>query len=214
MWRSYSNYNEFFMYRYIKRLLDIIIVLFAFVLLIPISILVKFGFLCLGDTAGIFYKQKRVGKDGKPFIIYKYRSMVHNADELLDQLLKEEKYKNEWAENQKIENDPRITRIGRYLRKSSLDELPQILNVLKGEMSIVGPRPLVEGELEAHGGSKLYWRVKPGITGWWASHGRSDVDYNERLKMEYFYVRNISFKMDIICIYKTIIAVIKHKGVE
>jgi len=202
------------MYRYIKRLLDIIIVLFAFVLLIPISILVKFGFLCLGDTGGIFYKQKRVGKDGKPFIIYKYRSMVHNADELLDQLLQEEKYKNEWAVNQKIENDPRITRIGRYLRKSSLDELPQILNVLKGEMSIVGPRPLVEGELEAHGGSKLYWRVKPGITGWWASHGRSDVDYNERLKMEYFYVRNISFKMDIICIYKTIIAVIKHKGVE
>lgn len=202
------------MYRYIKRLLDIIIVLFAFVLLIPISILVKFVFLCLGDTGGIFYKQKRVGKDGKPFIIYKYRSMVHNADELLDQLLKEEKYKNEWAENQKIENDPRITSIGRYLRKSSLDELPQILNVLKGEMSIVGPRPLVEGELEAHGGSKLYWRVKPGITGWWASHGRSDVDYNERLKMEYFYVRNISFKMDIICIYKTIIAVIKHKGVE
>jgi undecaprenyl-phosphate galactose phosphotransferase len=81
-------------------------------------------------------------------------------------------------------------------------------------MSIVGPRPLVEGELEAHGGSKLYWKVKPGITGWWASHGRSDVDYDERLKMEYFYVRNLSLKLDVICIYKTIIAVIKHKGVE
>ena len=202
------------MYKYIKRLFDIIIVLFSFIIFIPISILVKVIFLCLGDLGGIFFKQKRVGKDGRVFIIYKYRSMVHNADELLEELLKDEKYKNAWTENQKIENDPRITKIGRFLRKSSLDELPQILNVLKGEMSIVGPRPLVEGELEAHGGSKLYWRAKPGITGWWASHGRSDVDYEERLKMEYFYVRNMSFKLDIICIYKTIIAVIKHKGVE
>lgn len=202
------------MYKYIKRLFDIIIVLFSFVLFIPISILVKVSFLCLGDTGGIFFKQKRVGKNGRFFIIYKYRSMVHNADELLEELLKDEKYKNAWTENQKIENDPRITPIGRFLRKSSLDELPQILNVLKGEMSIVGPRPLVEGELEAHGGSKLYWQAKPGITGWWASHGRSDVDYDERLKMEYFYVRNMSFKLDMICIYKTIIAVIKHKGVE
>ena len=202
------------MYKYIKRLFDIIIVLFSFIIFIPISILVKVSFLCLGDLGGIFFKQKRVGKDGRVFIIYKYRSMVHNADELLEELLKDEKYKNAWTENQKIENDPRITQIGRFLRKSSLDELPQILNVLKGEMSIVGPRPLVEGELEAHGGSKLYWRAKPGITGWWASHGRSDVDYEERLKMEYFYVRNMSFKLDIICIYKTIIAVIKHKGVE
>lgn len=202
------------MYKYIKRLFDIIIVLFSLIVFIPISILVKVSFLCLGDTGGIFFKQKRVGMDGRFFIIYKYRSMVHNADELLEVLLKDEKYKNAWTENQKIENDPRITPIGRFLRKSSLDELPQILNVLKGEMSIVGPRPLVEGELEAHGGSKLYWRAKPGITGWWASHGRSDVDYEERLKMEYFYVRNMSFKLDMICIYKTIIAVIKHKGVE
>ena len=202
------------MYKYIKRLFDIIIVLFSFIIFIPISILVKVSFLCIGDQGGIFFKQKRVGKEGRFFIIYKYRSMVHNADELLEELLKDEKYKNAWTENQKIENDPRITPIGRFLRKSSLDELPQILNVLKGEMSIVGPRPLVEGELEAHGGSKLYLRAKPGITGWWASHGRSDVDYEERLKMEYFYVRNMSFKLDIICIYKTIIAVIKHQGVE
>jgi len=176
--------------------------------------LVKISFLSLKDKGGIFFKQERIGKDGKPFVIYKFRSMVHNAEELLEELLKDDKYKNAWDENQKLENDPRITKIGRYLRKSSLDELPQILNVLKGEMSIVGPRPLVEGELEAHGGSKLYWKVKPGITGWWASHGRSDVDYDERLKMEYYYIRNMSFKLDLICIYKTFIAVIKHKGVE
>jgi undecaprenyl-phosphate galactose phosphotransferase len=202
------------MYIYIKRLFDIIVALLSLLLFVPISILVKISFLSLKDKGGIFFKQERIGKDGKPFVIYKFRSMVHNAEELLEELLKDDKYKNAWDENQKLENDPRITKIGRYLRKSSLDELPQILNVLKGEMSIVGPRPLVEGELEAHGGSKLYWKVKPGITGWWASHGRSDVDYDERLKMEYYYIRNMSFKLDLICIYKTFIAVIKHKGVE
>lgn len=202
------------MYIYIKRLFDIIVALLSLLLFVPISILVKISFLSLKDKGGIFFKQERIGKDGKPFVIYKFRSMVHNAEELLEELLKDDKYKDAWDENQKLENDPRITKIGRYLRKSSLDELPQILNVLKGEMSIVGPRPLVEGELEAHGGSKLYWKVKPGITGWWASHGRSDVDYDERLKMEYYYIRNMSFKLDLICIYKTFIAVIKHKGVE
>ena len=202
------------MYKYIKRLFDIIVALLGLLLFIPISILVKISFLSLNDKGGIFFKQERIGKDGKPFVIYKFRSMVHNAEELLEELLKNDKYKDAWNENQKIENDPRITKIGRYLRKSSLDELPQILNVLKGEMSIVGPRPLVEGELEAHGGSKLYWKVKPGITGWWASHGRSDVDYDERLKMEYFYVRKMSLMLDIVCIYKTIIAVINHQGVE
>lgn len=202
------------MYIYIKRLFDIIVALLSLLLFVPISILVKISFLSLKDKGGIFFKQERIGKDGKPFVIYKFRSMVHNAEELLEELLKDDKYKNAWDENQKLGNDPRITKIGRYLRKSSLDELPQILNVLKGEMSIVGPRPLVEGELEAHGGSKLYWKVKPGITGWWASHGRSDVDYDERLKMEYYYIRNMSFKLDLICIYKTFIAVIKHKGVE
>lgn len=202
------------MYIYIKRLFDIIVALLSLLLFVPISILVKISFLSLKDKGGIFFKQERIGKDGKPFVIYKFRSMVHNADELLEEMLKDEKYKNAWDENQKIENDPRITKIGKYLRISSLDELPQILNVLRGEMSIVGPRPLVEGELEAHGGSKLYWKVKPGITGWWASHGRSDVDYDERLKMEYYYIRNMSFKLDLICIYKTFIAVIKHKGVE
>lgn len=202
------------MYIYIKRLFDIIVALLSLLLFVPISILVKISFLSLKDKGGIFFKQERIGKDGKPFVIYKFRSMVHNAEEMLEELLKDDKYKNAWDENQKLENDPRITKIGRYLRKSSLDELPQILNVLKGEMSIVGPRPLVEGELEAHGGSKLYWKVKPGITGWWASHGRSDVDYDERLKMEYYYIRNMSFKLDLICIYKTFIAVIKHKGVE
>ena len=200
------------MYRYIKRLLDIILSLFGLIILIPICILVKISFLCKGDKKSIFFKHTRIGKEGKPFMMYKFRSMVHNAEELLEELLKDERYRKEWAENQKIEKDPRITTIGAFLRKSSLDELPQLLNVLKGEMSIVGPRPLVKGELEEHGGSKIYWKEKPGITGWWGSHGRSDIDYSERLELEYFYIRNMSFKLDMICILKTITAVIKHKG--
>jgi undecaprenyl-phosphate galactose phosphotransferase len=200
------------MYRYIKRLLDIILSLFGLIILIPICILVKISFLCKGDKKSIFFKHTRIGKEGKPFMMYKFRSMAHNAEELLEELLKDERYRKEWAENQKIEKDPRITTIGAFLRKSSLDELPQLLNVLKGDMSIVGPRPLVEGELEEHGGSKLYWKEKPGITGWWGSHGRSDVDYEQRLELEYYYIRNISFKLDVICIFKTITAVVKHEG--
>jgi undecaprenyl-phosphate galactose phosphotransferase len=200
------------MYRYIKRLLDIILSLFGLIILIPICILVKISFLCKGDKKSIFFKHTRIGKEGKPFMMYKFRSMVHNAEELLEELLKDERYRKEWAENQKIEKDPRITTIGAFLRKTSLDELPQLLNVLKGDMSIVGPRPLVKGELEEHGGSKIYWKEKPGITGWWGSHGRSDIDYSERLELEYFYIRNMSFKLDMICILKTITAVIKHKG--
>ena len=200
------------MYRYIKRLLDIILSLFGLIILIPICILVKISFLCKGDKKSIFFKHTRIGKEGKPFMMYKFRSMAHNAEELLEELLKDELYRKEWAENQKIEKDPRITTIGAFLRKSSLDELPQLLNVLKGDMSIVGPRPLVEGELEEHGGSKLYWNEKPGITGWWGSHGRSDVDYEQRLELEYYYIRNISFKLDVICIFKTITAVVKHEG--
>ena len=179
------------MYRYIKRILDIIGALLGLIILIPICILVKICFLWIGDKESIFFTQKRIGKDGKEFVMYKFRSMVHNAEELLEELLKEEQYRKDWEENQKIEKDPRITPIGIF---------------------IVGPRPLVKGELEEHGGSKIYWTVKPGITGWWGSHGRSDVDYSERLELEYFYIRNMSFKLDMICILKTITAVIKHKG--
>lgn len=200
------------MYLYIKRLLDIITALIGLVFVFPICIVVKISFLLMGDKESIFFKQIRIGKDGKPFMMYKFRSMVYNAEDLLKELLKDEQHRNDWVKNQKIEKDPRITPVGIFLRKSSIDELPQILNVLKGDMSIVGPRPLVEGELEDHGGSKLYWKVKPGITGWWGSHGRSDVSYDERLELEYYYIRHLSFKLDVICFFKTITTVIRHKG--
>ena len=138
--------------------------------------------------------------------------MVSNADEVLKKMLENPKYKAEWDESQKFNNDPRITKVGRILRKTSIDEFPQFINVLKGDMSLVGPRPLVAGELEKFGGLKLYNKVKPGITGWWGCNGRSNIDYRERLELEYYYVRNCSIYLDLLCIFRTILAVIKKDG--
>ena len=202
------------MYPFIKRCVDILAGIFGLVILIPLSLLLKLAFLCTGDKGSIFYQQERIGKDGKVFRILKYRSMVLHADQMLDELFKDEECRKEWEENQKLDDDPRITPAGRWLRKTSFDELPQLLNVLKGDMSLVGPRPLVEGELEAHGGNRRYWKVKPGITGWWASHGRSDLDYQERLELEYYYIDNLSLKTDLVCIFRTIIAVFAQKGAK
>lgn len=202
------------MYLLFKRLFDILFDVCGLVLLLPVCVILKIVLLFTGDRGKLLYQQERVGKDGRIIKIYKFRSMVVDALEQLEELLKGEHYRREWEETQKIEDDPRITKIGHYLRKTSLDELPQLLNVIKGDMSLVGPRPLVPGELQLHGGSPLYWQVKPGITGWWASHGRSDINYKERLEMEYYYVNNCSLKLDIICIYKTVIAVLEQKGAK
>ena len=202
------------MYSFFKRLLDIVLGICGMILFIPVSIIIKIIYISVGDGGKILYKQDRVGKDGKIFQIYKFRTMVRDAEEQLDELLKEDRYKQEWEANQKIENDPRITIIGKFLRESSLDELPQAINVIIGDMSLVGPRPLVEGELEGHDGNKKYWKVKPGITGWWACHGRSNLDYQERLEYEYYYVDNYSFSLDMLCLFKTFIAVFKHSGAK
>lgn len=200
------------MYKIIKRVIDFIGGLIGVLLMIPISFIIQVAFWCSGDWHRIFYRQRRVGKDGKIIKIYKFRTMVKHADRMLDELLEDEDFRKEWEEDQKVENDPRITPVGRYLRKYSIDEIPQAINVLIGNMSLVGPRPLVEGELEAHGGDPIYWQVKPGITGWWACHGRSNVDYKTRLEMEYFYVRKCSLKLDAICLYKTFFGGATYKG--
>ncbi len=184
------------------------------ILFIPVSIVIKIIYISIGDGGKILYKQDRVGKDGKIFQIYKFRTMVRDAEERLDELLKDDRYRKEWEANQKIEDDPRITMIGKFLRESSLDELPQAINVIIGDMSLVGPRPLVEGELEGHDGNKKYWKVKPGITGWWACHGRSNLDYPERLELEYYYVDHCSFSLDMLCLYKTFVAVFRQKGAK
>lgn len=203
------------LYFIIKRLFDIICSLIGCILLLPIALIVKISYLLSGDTKTIFYKQKRIGKNGKFIYIYKFRSMVVNADEVLKELLKDPKYKKEWDENQKFENDPRITKMGKILRKTSLDEVPQFINVLKGDLSLIGPRPLIEGELDAHNGNhEIYEAVKPGITGWWAANGRSATTYEKRLELEYYYVKHCSILLDIKCVFKTIKAVVFKTGAK
>ena len=197
-----------------KRLVDIVCGLLGMVLLVPLSIGIKCAYLLSGDRAKIIYRQERIGQNGRHIRIWKFRSMVPDAGERLEEMLKDERYRREWEENQKFENDPRITPVGRFLRRTSIDELAQLINVLTGEMSLVGPRPLVEGELEAHDGLKLYQRVKPGITGWWGCNGRSNIDYRERLELEYYYVKHCSFYLDLLCIARTVLAVLKRDGAQ
>lgn len=198
----------------IKRLFDILFGLIGIVILVPVTCCVKLAYLLSGDKKRIFYRQRRVGKDGKLIYIWKFRTMVPNAEVILEEMLKEDHFRKEWEENQKFENDPRITKIGAILRKTSIDELPQLINVLRGDMSLVGPRPLVVGELEMHNGLKLYNKVKPGITGWWGCNGRSNIDYRERLQLEYYYVRNCSLYLDVLCIIRTVWAVLKKEGAQ
>ena len=203
--------NQLF-YFICKRAFDILFGFIGFIVLIPLTIFVKISFLLNGDKEKIFYTQTRIGQYGKKIKIYKFRSMVPNADEMLKELLKDEKYRKEWEENQKFEDDPRITPIGKFIRATSIDEFPQFINVLAGDMSLVGPRPLVEGELAAHDGLKLYNLVKPGITGWWGCNGRSNIDYKERLDLEYYYVKNCSLYLDVLCVIRTVAAVLKRDG--
>ena len=184
-------------------------------MLIPIAFIIKIFYIFTGDFKSIVYSQERIGKNGKVFKMYKFRSMVPNAEEELKKILKIRKYKEEWDKYQKLNDDPRITKVGMFLRKTSFDELPQFLNIIKGDISLIGPRPLVKGELDAHNGNhKLYESVKPGITGWWAVNGRSATTYEERLELEYYYIKHKGIKMDLLCMVKTILVVIKRTGAK
>lgn len=191
-------------FRAVKRLFDIAAGLLGCVLILIMIPAVKLAQLLTGDRGPVFYSQIRTGYKGREFRILKFRTMVTGAEIQLKELLEIEKYKSQWNERQKIADDPRITKVGRFLRKNSLDEIPQFWNVLKGEMSMVGPRPLVPGELESFGGKPLYMDVRPGMTGWWICHGHHDTTYSERLELEYYYIRNRSFKLDLICIVRMI----------
>lgn len=203
------------MYIFFKRIFDLFFSLIGIVFLVPLYILIRISYLCTGDFHRIIYTQTRVGKNGKLFKMYKFRTMVINADEELKKLLKNPKYKKEWNEYHKIENDPRITKIGHCLRKSSIDEMPQFINVFIGQLSIVGPRPLIPGEIEEHhGDKKLYESVKPGLTGWWAVNGRSNQSYKERLKLEYYYIDHCSLGFDFKILFMTISTVLKKSGAK
>lgn len=203
------------LYKVVKRLIDILGGLVGCVLLVPITVAVYIARKVLKEDDGpMFYEHLRYGKDGKKFRIYKFRSMCIDADKKLKEYLEQnEEAKIEFEENHKLKDDPRITRLGRFIRKTSIDELPQFVNVLKGDMSLIGPRPIVDGEIEKYGENKdKFLSVRPGLTGYWAANGRSDITYEERMKMELYYVDNISFKLDIQIFFKTIISVIKKEG--
>lgn len=203
------------LYKVIKRTFDIVVSLVGCIFLLPIIIIVKISYLISKDYNSIFYTQTRIGKNGKEFKLYKFRSMIPNADEVLKKLLKNPIYKDEWERNQKLENDPRITKMGKILRKTSLDELPQMINVLKGDMAMIGPRPLVKGELDAHHGNHaIYESVRPGISGWWAVNGRSATTYEKRLELEYYYCENCSLILDIKCFFMTITTVLHKRGAK
>lgn len=207
--------KEFF-YLVIKRTFDIICGLIGVLILIPISIIIKIIYICNKDFSPIFFTQNRIGKNGKEFKFYKYRSMVANADEILFRMLKEDKeIAKEYKKNKKLKNDPRITKVGEFLRKTSLDELPQLINVLKGDMSIIGNRPYLPREKEDMG---EYYddivKTKPGITGYWQVSGRSDLSFKKRLELEQFYSNQISLKLDIKIFFKTFQVVFLKKGAK
>ena len=197
-------------YVYIKRIIDCIISSIALILLLPIFLIIAIA-IKLDSKGPIFFAHTRIGKNGKPIKIYKFRTMVVNAEELIKKFTPEQM--KEYKENYKLNNDPRITKVGNILRKTSLDELPQLINIIKGDLSLIGPRPVVNAELEKYGeNASKFLSVTPGLTGNWAANGRSISAYEERMQLELYYVDNMSLKMDIEIFFKTIIAVIKREG--
>lgn len=197
-------------YDFFKRMFDIILSLVAIILLSPVliilSVLIK-----LTSKGPVIFVHKRVGKKGKQIGIYKFRSMVENAEEMIKDFTPEQKA--EFEKNFKLENDPRVTKIGNFMRKTSLDELPQLFNIFKGDISIIGPRPITQAETEKYGNYRdLLLSVKPGLTGFWAANGRSDISYKRRMAMEIYYVKNMSFLMDIKIFFRTILSVFKREG--
>lgn len=198
----------------LKRFIDIIGSIVGIVCLIPLTIIIWIANLIMKDNGPIFYTQERIGKNGKIFKMYKYRSMVVGADEKLKEYLeKNEEARKEYAEYKKLKNDPRITKIGAFLRKTSLDEFPQFINILKGEMSLVGPRPYLPREKEEINGFFNYiMSCKPGLTGFWQVNGRSDVTFTDRLDMDMKYYYNHNLKMDIKILKDTFVNVVKKEG--
>lgn len=202
-------------FRITKRAIDILAGLVGTILLIPITVLVWFVRIIKKENTGpLFFEQLRIGKSGKQFRMYKYRSMCMNADETLKKYLEEnEVARKEYKKYKKLKNDPRITKVGCFLRKTSLDEFPQFINVLKGDMTLVGPRPYLPREKEDMG--EFYSsiiKVKPGITGPWQVRGRNKLKFEDRMKLDVEYVNNMSLKRDIKIVWKTIEKVIKKDG--
>ncbi len=198
----------------IKRSFDIFFSLLALILAFPFLLFIFIGIKCTSGGA-VFFSHERIGRGGKRFHCYKFRTMYPDAEKRLREILKQcPERKKEWDASHKLKNDPRVTPIGAFLRKTSLDELPQFWNVLKGDLSVVGPRPVVDDELKVHFGPKAekILSIRPGITGLWQVSGRSDTCYTTRVMLDEKYVDNRSLMLDIKLIAKTIPSMIFSKG--
>lgn len=203
-------------YHFTKRTFDIVCGLIGVIILIPVTIILKIITMATGDFSPIIFTQNRIGKDGKEFKFYKFRSMVPNADEVLFRTLEMDKIAaEEYKKNKKFKNDPRITKVGKVIRKLSIDELPQLINVLKGDMSVIGNRPYLPREKED---MEEYYndiiKTKPGITGYWQVNGRSKTTFKERLEMEKYYSNNYSLIIDIKIFFKTFKVVLLGKDAQ
>lgn len=199
--------------RFIKRLFDIVFSILAMPVLLPAIGII--GLIIRLETPGFaIYTQDRIGKKGKTFRCYKFRTMYKDAEEQLREMIESsETLRNEWEQNWKLREDPRVTKIGRFLRKSSLDELPQIFNVMKGEMSIVGPRPYLPREkADIKENIRIICSAKPGITGLWQVSGRSNTSYRYRVKLDTWYIMNWSLWLDIAILFKTVRVILKAEG--
>ena len=197
-------------YLIVKRTIDILGALIGLVLLSPIFLIVAIA-IKLDSKGPIIFGHTRKGLHGKDIKVYKFRTMYENSQEIFNNFTKEQK--EEFYKNFKLENDPRVTKIGDFLRRTSIDELPQLINILNGSMSIVGPRPIVQKEIDLYGdyANKLF-SVVPGLTGYWQANGRSDTTYEERIKMDMYYIDNRGFWLDFKIISKTFGSVLKGEG--
>lgn len=197
-------------YLIVKRTIDILGALIGLVLLSPIFFIVAIA-IKLDSKGPIIFGHTRKGLHGKDIKVYKFRTMYENSQEIFNNFTKEQK--EEFYKNFKLENDPRVTKIGDFLRRTSIDELPQLINILNGSMSIVGPRPIVQKEIDLYGdyANKLF-SVVPGLTGYWQANGRSDTTYEERIKMDMYYIDNRGFWLDFKIIIKTFGSVLKGEG--
>jgi len=206
---TYKNSNRI-VYNFVKRFFDIILSLIGIVVLSPVFFVIALV-IRLDSKGKVVFGHERIGKNMKKIKVYKFRTMYENAAEIFENFSEEQK--REYYINFKLDNDPRITKVGGFLRRTSLDELPQLINILKGDMSIVGPRPIVEKEIEKYGVyAKTVFSVVPGLTGYWQANGRSDTTYDERVQMDMHYIKNRSIIMDIKIILKTFVSVIKKEG--
>ena len=201
-------------YECIKRIFDLVVSLVAVIVLSPILLVIALA-IRLEDRGPILYRAQRVGRGGKPITVYKFRSMRMHADRLEDMLTPEEL--EEYKKNFKLEHDPRITKVGAFLRKTSLDELPQLFNILSGTLSLVGPRPVLQEETELYGDKReLLLSCKPGLTGLWQARGRSNVTYEDgrRQALELQYVSQRSLWLDIKILFWTVGAVVRMDGAK